>query len=232
MVAAAQGDPALVGDRDDVVCVDVVQQEAHQPGAADVRAEKPDALLELGKPGVGVGAELLVVPRDIEPPDLIEVIHRGMQAHGAGNVRGARLELVRGGLPRAPVELHVQDHFPAALIRRHVCEHFLAAVQDPDAGRPAHFVAREGQEVAADLLDIHRAMPGALRGVHQCRDAELARAGAQVCHGVDRAERVGDVGYRQQFHLGGQELVQAGGVEQADVAGHRQANQPGAGVLG
>ena len=63
--------------------MDVFQEEAHQPRAPDVRAKEPDALLEPGELGVGVSTEFLVVLRDIGPPDLVEVIHRRVQTHGA-----------------------------------------------------------------------------------------------------------------------------------------------------
>src|SRR5258707_13537304 len=40
MMAAAQGDPALVGDRDDVVGVDIFQHKANEARAANVGAEE------------------------------------------------------------------------------------------------------------------------------------------------------------------------------------------------
>jgi len=59
MMPAPQGDPALVGHGDDVMRVDVFQQEAHQAGAADVRAEEADPLFKPGQFGVSVSAQLL-----------------------------------------------------------------------------------------------------------------------------------------------------------------------------
>ena len=109
--------------------------------------------------------------------DVVEVIHRRVQPDGAGDVRRAGLESVRRVFPGALLEIHVQNHFAAALIRRHGFEHFLAAIQNADAGRPAHFVAGEREEIAADFLHVDRAMAGALRGIHERGDAELcARA--------------------------------------------------------
>jgi hypothetical protein len=43
-----------------------------------------------------------------------------------------------------------------------------------------HLVAGEGEKIAADGLHVHGHVPGALRGVHECGDAEPACAGAQV----------------------------------------------------
>jgi len=130
VVPAAQRNAALVSHGHHVMRVDIFQQEAHQPGPPDMRAEEPEALLEPGELGVSMGSKFLVVLRDILSPDLVEVIHRRVQAYCARNVGRARLKFVRGVLPRASLKIHVQDHFPAALIRRHVREHFLALFLD------------------------------------------------------------------------------------------------------
>ena len=86
------------------------------------------------------------------------------------------------------------DHVAAALKRRHVLQQFAPAIKHADAGRPADFVAGKGEKIAADVLHIHRPVPGALRGIHQRDDAALARARAEFGDGIDRAERVGNVG--------------------------------------
>ena len=44
---------------------------------------------------------------------------------------------------------------------------FGAAVEHADAGRSAHFVSGEGEEIAAHLLDIDRQMSRALRRIDQ-----------------------------------------------------------------
>ena len=75
-------------------------------------------------------------------------------------------------------------------------------------------------------------MPGALRAVHERGDAELARAGAKVGHGIDRAERVGDVNHREQLHLLRQQRIELGQVEHAFVAGDGQVGELRAGALG
>ena len=197
-----------------------------------MRAKEPDALPEPGEFGVGVSAEFLVVLRDIVPPDLLQVIHRGVQSHGTRDVRGAGFESVWGLLPGAPLKLHVQDHFPAALIRRHGFEHFRAPIQNPDACWPAHLMPRQDQEIAPNFLHVNGPVPGALRGIHERRHAELARPGAQLHHRIDRAERVGNMRHREQLHLAGEALVEAVHVEEADVAGDGQIDQLGTRALG
>src|ERR1035441_7134449 len=119
-----------------------------------MRSEQPNSLLEPGELGVGIRAELLIVLSNVPAPDFLQVIHRRMQPHRAGDVRRARLKLVRGVLPGAPLEFHVEDHFSATLIRRHALQYLLAAVQHADARRSAHLVAGKSKKVTADLLNI------------------------------------------------------------------------------
>ena len=114
-----------------------------------------------------------------------------------------------------------QDHLPAALIRRHGFEHFLPAIQHADARRPAHLVAGEGEEIAADLLHVEGRVPGALRGIHERRDAELARARAEFATGLIVPSELEMCVIAKQLHLAGEELVEPAQVEQADVAGDR-----------
>ena len=169
--------------------VNVFEQETHQAGAAGFRAEKPD-IFQRGQFFAGVGRQFLVVLPDVFPANGVEVIHCGVQTNRAGNVRRAGLEPVRRVLELGLLIFDRQNHFTAALIRRHGVEQFLPSPQHADAGRPADFVAGEREEIAADGLHVHRTMPGALRGVHERRDAELPRAGAQVGNRIHRAQRV------------------------------------------
>ena len=52
------------------------------------------------------------------------------------------------------VEADVGDHVAAAEERRHRVEQCLAAPQHADAGRPAHLVAAEREEVGAPRLHV------------------------------------------------------------------------------
>ena len=97
-------------------------------------------------------------------------------------------------LPGAVEKINAGNHVAAALERRHVFEQFAPPIEDADARRAAQFVAGEGQKIAADFLHIHRPVAGALGGVHQRDDAAPAGAGAQLGHGIDRAQRVGNMG--------------------------------------
>ena len=88
-------------------------------------------------------------------------------------------------------------------------ENFRAAVKRADAGRRTHFVAGEGEEIATELLHIDRQMPGALRGIDERDRRRLrARCAAQLGDGIDRAERVRDVGEGEQLHLRREQRVE------------------------
>ena len=58
----------------------------------------------------------------------VEILHRCVQADGAGNVRRACLEFVGRMFPGTVLEIDTQNHFAAALIGRHRFEHFLPPV--------------------------------------------------------------------------------------------------------
>ena len=156
---------------------------------------------------------------DVFAADGVEIIHRGVQADRAGNVRRAGLEPMRRVLEFRLVVADAQNHFAAALIRRHGVENFLPSPQHADAGRPANFVAGERKKIAADGLHVHGQMPGALRAVHERDDAQLARAGAKFGHGIQRAQRIGNVNHRENLDLLREQRIELGQIEQAFVAG-------------
>ena len=81
------------------------------------------------------------------------------------------------------------------------------------------------EKIATELLHVERAMAGALRGIHQRGDAQLARAGAELGNGINRAERVRDVGHREQLDFRGEQFVQLAHIQQADVAGDGQETE-------
>jgi hypothetical protein len=85
-----------------------------------------------------------------------EVIDGGAEADGAGDVRRAGLELVRQLVVGGLLEGDRRDHVAAALVGRHRLEQGGLAVEHADAGRAVHLVPREGVEVAAERLHVHR----------------------------------------------------------------------------
>ena len=59
------------------------------------------------------------------------------------------------------------DHFAPAMEGFHRFEEFLAPIKNSCAGWAAHFVARERQEITADLAHVERLVARALRGVDE-----------------------------------------------------------------
>ena len=104
-----------------------------------------------------------------------EVINGRGEADRAGDVRRAGLEPVGRFFERAFFQSDADDHFAAAVPGRHRFQNFGAAVERADPGRSTHLVAGEGQEIAAQLLDIDRQMSGALRRIDQRDGADRAR---------------------------------------------------------
>ena len=177
MVPASQGDAVLIGQRDHVVRVHVAEDEADQSAPVHAGTKKPDAA-QFAQARVGVGREGLIVLEDVLAADGVQIIHRRVHTDRPGDVRRARLEAVRSGLEPAFLPIDAGDHLAAALVGRHLGETLLASVEHAETGRPEDFVGAEHEEIAADGLHVHRAMPGGLRGIDRVQTPS-ARARAQ-----------------------------------------------------
>ena len=101
----------------------------------------------------------------------------------------------RSGRPRIGgfLEGDALNHVAAALIGRHFFEQRGFAVEHADAGRPEKLVAGKGEEVAIERLHVNAQVRDGLRAVHQNDRADGVRAADEFAHGLDRAQRVGDV---------------------------------------
>ena len=86
-----------------------------------------------------------------------------------------------------------------------------------DAGRPENLVAGEAVEVAAERGDVDGDVRRGLRAVDQHRNAGGLRHAAKLCHRVDGAQRVGDVGDGQQARTLAQHPLGGGQVEFAGI---------------
>src|SRR5262249_21191160 len=82
----------------------------------------------------------------------------------------------------------------------HRLEVLRLAVEDADAGRAIHLVPGEGVEVAVEFADVDLEMRDRLGPVDKYRDAAVVSGLDDLLDRVDRAQRVGDVGQRQQLH--------------------------------
>ena len=74
-------------------------------------------------------------------------------------------------MPAGVLEGDVADHLAAAHVGGQLLEPGAFAVEHADAGGPVHFVARKGEEVAVERLDIDASVRGALSAVHEHRNA-------------------------------------------------------------
>ena len=140
--------------------------------------------------------QVVLVSRDVLDPDLREVVERGAEADRARDVRRARLELVGQDVVRRLLEGDRADHVAAALVGRHRLEQLRPPVEDADARRAVHLVRGERVEVAAELADVHGELRDRLRAVDEDRDAARVGDLDDPPHGDERAERVRDVGDR------------------------------------
>src|SRR5690349_2031484 len=110
MMATPQRNASLIGDGHDVMGVDAIEKKADQTGPADRRSKKPNSAhgRELFE---GISAQFLIMMGDVFAANSVEVIHRGMQSDGAGNIRSACFEPMRRRLPGALMIVDGQNHF-------------------------------------------------------------------------------------------------------------------------
>jgi hypothetical protein len=83
-----------------------------------------------------------------------EVVDRGAQPDRLGDRGRAGLELVRKLVPGRLLDRDLPDHLAAVVERRHAFEQLPPAPEHADAGRAAELVRGEGEDVAAERLDV------------------------------------------------------------------------------
>ena len=157
----------------------------------------------------------------------LQVVHGGGQADGAGDVRGAGLELERQLGVGGRLKAHMLDHLAAGLPRRHRLQQLLAADERADARGAVHLVAGEGVEVAAERLHVHRQVRRGLGAVHHRHRARRPASRRDLGHVVDGAQGVGDVGHGDDLGARAQLGVEVVHVQFA-VGEHRHGAQLGA----
>ena len=112
--------------------------------------------------------------------DALEEVDGRAEADHLDDRRRAGLELGRQLGGGEAVEAHVGDHVAAAEERRHRVEQRLAAPQHADAGRAAHLVAAERDEVGVPGLHVGDVVRHVLAAVDDRHRAGGVRRGAQL----------------------------------------------------
>ena len=164
------------------------------------------------------------------PADLVQVVGGRGQPGRLRDGHGAGLELVRRGRERRVVHPDGLDHLAAAQERRHLVQQFPARPQHPDAGRAAHLVPGEPDEVCTQVLHADRHVRHGLRRVGQHERAHRVRPVRDQLDRVDRAQHVGLVDQRDELGPLGDQVVEVGQVEPA-LRGDAEPAQRGPGAL-
>jgi len=214
VVTASERDAILVGEGHHVVRVGFGEGETYESasGLAGLGAEDADAG-ELGEGGAGFLAEGVIMGADCGPAQGIEIIERGVEADGVGDVGRAGFEPFGGGLPRGTFVGDGHHNAAAGLVRRHGVEECAFAVKHADAGGAGHLVSAEGEEIATDGLHVDRLVSYGLGRVDERDGTDRAGFGAEGCGVGEDAEGVGEVGEREELHLRGEELVERFKIE-------------------
>ena len=134
-------------------------------------------------------------------PSALEVVDRGAEADRAGDVRRAGLELVRRArCTSSSRSVTERIMSPPPWYGGIASSSSAPAVEHADAGRAEHLVAGEGVEVAVERPHVDRAgaAPPARRRRSTGDAARVRELRRSRATGIDRAERVRDVGERDQ----------------------------------
>src|SRR6478672_195125 len=170
VMTASQGEAILIRHADDIVRMNGSEHEAHHSGAG-IAGSKNLCSRNLLDHRAGVEGKLLVVLEDSLTPDLIQIVGCAAQTDRLSDRRRACFEAMGRSLKFALRQGDTGDHFAPAVEGLHRFKDFPAPVKNSRTGGAAHFVARERQEITADLADIERLVAGAL-----CRVDERDRS--------------------------------------------------------
>lgn len=198
-------DPPTVGD---VGVIEGERDQAHGAVVPGAGAEQLD-VGDLRQLGPGVLAEAADVGLHTVQPagQVVEVVAGRRQRDHAGHVLRTGLEPGGHGLEPGAVGGHAGDHVPAAQHRPHLVETRGGDVEPAGAHRAQHLVAAEGVEVAPDLLDVDRHVPGRLRAVHEDRRAVVVGHAGDELHRVEGGRHVRHVADADQLHSTALELL-------------------------
>ena len=128
-----------------------------------------------------------------------QIVDRGAEPDRLRDRHGPGLELPRQVVPLRFRELDLADHLATAEERRHGLEQPAAPVECSDPGRPQHLVAREGHEIAVQLLHVDRAVRHALGRVHGEQRAGRVGGARDLGDRVHGAEHVRNVDHRDEL---------------------------------
>ncbi len=181
--------------------VDVVEREGEDAGALRrgrraVERQPVDGAQAIER----VGGQVALVGADGLHAERGQVVGGDTEGDRVAGARRAGLELVRQVGVSGPFQRDPLDHRAAAVEGRHRLQDRPLAPEDADPHRAEHLVPGEGQEVAAEVADVHRPVRHALRPVHQRQRPDRPRPIRDLAHRVDRAEGVGDVSDGDQLH--------------------------------
>ena len=138
----------------------------------------------------GVDRQIVLALLDGVEADTLHVLDGSSQTGRAGGIDRTGLEFMRQLGIDGTRARDGFDHLAAREKRRHFLEQVLPAVQPADAHGAKDLVAREGEEIRAQLLYVHRHVRRALRTVHNHDCALFVRHGGDFLHRVLPAENV------------------------------------------
>ena len=172
MMARAHGNAQTVEQRAHVKVVNLTYLEGDDTVQRTSLAQAPDVHpFDLRETLHGILREGLFVGAYGFKAQLLHIIYGARQSRRGDVVGRAGFELVGQIVVGGVLERDVAYHLAAAHVGGQLLEPGAFAVEHADAGGAVHLVAREGEEVAVERLDIDAPVRGALSAVHEHRNA-------------------------------------------------------------
>src|SRR6266849_721525 len=151
-------------------------------------------------------------------PEAIQILDGCAQADGARHMGRASFKFVGQLVVDRLLEGHGTDHVTTALVGRHGIQQSGFAIQNADSGWTIYFVTGENVEITIQSLDVHLEMRHGLSPIDQHRDVPAMYHFDNALDRSDRPQRVGDVGYGDDFGSRSQQLLEVLEQQLATVA--------------
>ena len=138
----------------------------------------------------------MFVSFDIGHPQSCNIVDRGTQPHGIGDIRRSRFKFRRWIAVDGFLEGDMTNHAAATLPRGQIFEQFLFGKQGTNPRRGKEFMPRKHIKITPDRLDIDRHVGNCLGTIYQYPRSMSMGEVRHFRNGDDCSQGVGNLGNR------------------------------------
>ena len=202
MVARTDGDAEAVQNGRCVMGMDAVDGEGNDAGFFSRVGTADDVdMRDFLHPFQAVAGQFFFMGFDVVHAQVLQIVDGSVQSNGTFDVLGTGFEFEGQFVKGRRLFLDIFDHVAAEEERFHAFQDGFLAVKDARAGRTAHLVAREGEEVAVHILDVGLHVRCRLSTVDDGDGSDGMGFGDDFLDRALHAEDVADSGKGDDFRL-------------------------------